>query len=41
MAIDVDTKECLAIWASEGRSSFHAYVLKKSLRIVKTSQMWL
>jgi len=32
-AIDVDTKECLAIWASEGRSSFHAYVfLKEALK---------
>ena len=29
-AIDVDTKECLAVWASEGRSSFHAYVFEKS-----------
>lgn len=25
-AIDVDTRECLAIWASKGRSSFEAYV---------------
>jgi transposase-like protein len=32
-AIDVDTDECLAIWASEGRSSFHAYVfLKEALK---------
>ena len=30
-AIDVDTKECLAIWASEGRSSFHAYVFLKEV----------
>jgi len=29
MAIDVDTKECLAVWL-EGRGSFKAYVLKKS-----------
>jgi len=35
----VDTKEILTVWF-EGRSSFHAYVLKKS-RTVKTSQMWL
>jgi len=28
-AVDVDTKECLFIWASEGRSSFHAYVFLK------------
>ena len=25
-AIDVDTKECLAIWVSDSRTSFHAYV---------------
>ena len=25
-AIDVDTRECLAIWVSKGRSSFEAYV---------------
>ena len=32
-AIDVDSKECLAIWASDGRSSFHAYVfLREVLR---------
>ena len=30
-AIDVDTKECLAIWASEGRTSFHAYVFLKEV----------
>ncbi len=30
-AIDVDTKECLAIWASEGRSSFHAYVFLREV----------
>ena len=35
-AIDVDTKECLAVWASEGRSSFHAYVfLKEVLKYCK------
>ena len=32
-AIDVDTKECLTVWATEGRSSFHAYeFLKEVLR---------
>ena len=32
-AIDVDTKECLAIWASESRGSFEAYVfLKEALK---------
>ncbi len=25
-AVDVDTRECLAIWASESRGSFEAYV---------------
>jgi len=25
----MDTKECLAIWASESRGSFHAYVFLK------------
>jgi len=30
-AIDVDSKECLFIWASEGRSSFHAYVFLKEI----------
>ncbi len=30
-AIDVDTKEYLAVWASEGRSSFHAYVFLKEV----------
>ena len=30
-AIDVDTDECLAIWASEGRSSFHAYVFLREV----------
>ncbi len=30
-AIDVDTKECLSIWVSEGRSSFHAYVFLKEI----------
>ena len=30
-AVDVDTKECLAIWASEGRTSFHAYVFLKEV----------
>ncbi len=35
-AIDVETKECLAIWASEGRSSFHAYVfLREVLKYCK------
>ena len=29
-AIDVDTKERLAIWASEGRGSFEAYVFERS-----------
>ncbi len=28
-AIDVDSKECLFIWASEGRGSFEAYVFSK------------
>ncbi len=32
-AIDTDTKECLFVWATEGRSSFHAYVfLREVLR---------
>ncbi|AIG98463.1 Transposase [Archaeoglobus fulgidus DSM 8774] len=30
-AIDVDSEECLAIWASEGRSSFHAYVFLREV----------
>ena len=30
-AIDVDTKECLFIWATDGRSSFHAYVFLKEV----------
>ena len=30
-AIDVDSKECLAVWASDGRSSFHAYVFLKEI----------
>ena len=30
-AIDVDSKECLSIWASGGRSSFHAYVFLKEI----------
>ena len=30
-AIDVDTKECLAIWASESRGSFEAYVFLKEV----------
>ena len=30
-AVDVDTDECLAIWASEGRSSFHAYVFLREV----------
>jgi len=30
-AIDVDTKECLAIWASESRGSFEAYVFLKEI----------
>ena len=29
--MDVDTDECLAIWASEGRTSFHAYVFLKEV----------
>ena len=32
-AIDVDTKECLAIWASEGRGGFEVYVfLREALK---------
>jgi len=32
-AIDVDSKECLAIWASKGRGSFEAYVfLREALK---------
>jgi len=31
-AIDIDTRKCLAIWASKGRSSFHAYVFKEVLK---------
>ena len=35
-AIDVDTKECLFIWATDGRSSFHTYVfLKEVLKYCK------
>jgi len=30
-AIDVDSKECLFVWASERRSSFHAYVFLKEI----------
>ena len=30
-AIDVDTKECLAVWASESRGSFEAYVFLKEV----------
>ena len=30
-AVDVDTDECLAIWAFEGRSSFHAYVFLREV----------
>ncbi len=30
-AIDVDTKECLAIWASESRGSFEAYVFLREM----------
>ena len=30
-AVDVDTKECLAIWASEGRGSFEAYVFLREV----------
>ncbi len=30
-AIDTDTKECLAVWATEGRSSFHAYAFLKEV----------
>jgi len=30
-AIDVDTRECLAVWASEGRGSFEAYVFLKDV----------
>ncbi len=30
-AIDVDTKECLAVWASEGRGSFEAYVFLREV----------
>ena len=37
-AIDVDTMECLAIWASEGRSGFHAYVFLREMLTVKISQ---
>jgi len=34
-AIDVDTKEYLLVWATDGRSSFHAYVfLKEVLKIL-------
>jgi len=37
-AIDVDTKECLAM-ASEGRSSFHAYVFLREVLSVKTTEV--
>jgi len=30
-AIDVDSKECLFVWATEGRSSFHAYAFLKEI----------
>ena len=30
-AIDVDTKECLAVWASESRGSFEAYVFLREV----------
>jgi len=30
-AVDVDMKECLSIWATEGRSSFHAYAFLKDV----------
>jgi len=30
-AVDVDTKECLAIWASESRGSFEAYVFLRDV----------
>jgi len=30
-AIDVDTKECLFVWATEGRSSSHAYVFLREM----------
>jgi len=30
-ALDVDSEECLAIWASEGRTSFHAYVFLREV----------
>jgi transposase-like protein len=29
--IDVDTKECLAIWVSDSRTSFHAYVFLRDV----------
>ena len=28
----IDSKECLAVWASEGRGGFEAYVLKEILK---------
>jgi len=31
VAVDVDTKECLAIWASESRGSFEAYVFLREV----------
>jgi len=31
-AVDVDTKECLAVWASESIGSFEAYVFLKELK---------
>ncbi|MBW9222721.1 DDE-type integrase/transposase/recombinase [Methanothermococcus sp. SCGC AD-155-C09] len=35
-AIDVENKECLAIWVSKGRSSFETYVfLRKVLKYCK------
>ncbi len=30
-AIDVDSKECISIWASERGSSFHAYVFLREI----------
>ncbi len=35
-AIDVDTKDCLAVWTTEERASFHAYAfLKEVLKLMR------
>jgi len=31
VAIDVDTKKCLAVWVSEGRSRIEAYIFLRKI----------